>query len=239
MPEFAEPRAKPKTAARRSFAFNDKFDASPVDRVSVIKAGLSARNLKPVVRKLDVDQKVMFGALNLDCDREQEGGEEPTVSVSLWQLATDATDHEADDLSGAGAEKTGGRWNRAGIPMLYSASTRAGVPRDTGSSQPWRTAAQPLPRRDRCARRGLGHIRGRDIGKCPGRLGRRACGKGAHRGWQRLGGQQGLRVTPLAVCDRLGGAQHPDQYRASRRCPPDGAKDLALALRSTDASLTH
>jgi len=65
MPELAEPRARPKTAARRSFAFKDLFNASPVDRVSVIKAGVSARNLKLFVRELDVDQKVMFGALNL------------------------------------------------------------------------------------------------------------------------------------------------------------------------------
>ena len=65
MPELAEPRAKPKIAARRSFAFKDLFNASPVDRVSVIKAGVSARNLKLFVRELDVDQKVMFGALNL------------------------------------------------------------------------------------------------------------------------------------------------------------------------------
>ena len=27
--------------------------------------------------------------------------------------------------AGAGAERTGGRWNRPGIPMVYSASTRA------------------------------------------------------------------------------------------------------------------
>ena len=47
------------------------------------------------------------------------------MNVSLWRIATDTTDYEADDLSGAGAEKTGGRWNRAGIPMLYNATTRA------------------------------------------------------------------------------------------------------------------
>ena len=30
-----------------------------------------------------------------------------------------------NDLSGYGAEKTGGRWNSKGIPMLYTASSRA------------------------------------------------------------------------------------------------------------------
>jgi RES domain-containing protein len=30
-----------------------------------------------------------------------------------------------NDLSGSGAEKTGGRWNSKGIPMLYTASSRA------------------------------------------------------------------------------------------------------------------
>ena len=29
------------------------------------------------------------------------------------------------DLSGKGAEKTGGRWNSKGIPMVYTSSSRA------------------------------------------------------------------------------------------------------------------
>jgi RES domain-containing protein len=43
------------------------------------------------------------------------------VTVHLWRIATDARDYQADDLSGNGAEKTGGRWNRPGRPVLYTA----------------------------------------------------------------------------------------------------------------------
>jgi RES domain-containing protein len=41
----------------------------------------------------------------------------------LWRIATDAREHEAHDLSGKGAEQTGGRWNRPGRPLVYTAST--------------------------------------------------------------------------------------------------------------------
>jgi RES domain-containing protein len=47
------------------------------------------------------------------------------VSLSLWRIATDTRDYEADDLSGKGAEITGGRWNAVGIPMVYTSLTRA------------------------------------------------------------------------------------------------------------------
>jgi len=46
-------------------------------------------------------------------------------SVSLWRIATDTPDYTADDLSGAGARATGGRWNVRGTPMLYTSSSRA------------------------------------------------------------------------------------------------------------------
>ncbi|WP_457329330.1 RES family NAD+ phosphorylase [Rhizobacter sp. P5_C2] len=41
----------------------------------------------------------------------------------LWRIATDAREYEAHDLSGKGAEQTGGRWNRPGRPLVYTAST--------------------------------------------------------------------------------------------------------------------
>lgn len=47
------------------------------------------------------------------------------MSQNLWRIATDTREYEADDLSGAGAKITGGRWNEVGVPMLYSARTRA------------------------------------------------------------------------------------------------------------------
>jgi RES domain-containing protein len=47
------------------------------------------------------------------------------VTVALWRIATDAPEYEAHDLAGKGAEKTGGRWNRPGYPVVYTASTIA------------------------------------------------------------------------------------------------------------------
>ncbi|MFC7460585.1 RES family NAD+ phosphorylase [Hydrogenophaga defluvii] len=47
------------------------------------------------------------------------------MTASLWRIATDTRDHEAHDLSGKGAEKTGGRWNRPGRPLVYSANSIA------------------------------------------------------------------------------------------------------------------
>lgn len=43
----------------------------------------------------------------------------------VWRIAPDTPDYGADDLSGRGAEKTGGRWNRKGTAMLYCSSTVA------------------------------------------------------------------------------------------------------------------
>ena len=47
------------------------------------------------------------------------------MSRSAWRIATDTRDYEADDLSGAGAKVTGGRWNVIGIPMLYASECRS------------------------------------------------------------------------------------------------------------------
>ena len=41
---------------------------------------------------------------------------------SVWRIATDAPGYTADDLAGAGAKQSGGRWNRPGNAMLYCAS---------------------------------------------------------------------------------------------------------------------
>lgn len=47
------------------------------------------------------------------------------MSVSVWRIAQDTKDYEADDLSGKGAEITGGRWNPKGTPLVYTSANRA------------------------------------------------------------------------------------------------------------------
>lgn len=48
-----------------------------------------------------------------------------TASVTLWRIAVDAPEYLADDLTGKGAEITGGRWNRKGRPVLYASTSIA------------------------------------------------------------------------------------------------------------------
>ncbi|MDP4030290.1 MAG: RES family NAD+ phosphorylase [Gallionella sp.] len=43
--------------------------------------------------------------------------------MRVWRIATQAPDYAADDLSGAGAKITGGRWNQRGVPVLYCSDT--------------------------------------------------------------------------------------------------------------------
>ncbi len=45
--------------------------------------------------------------------------------ASLWRIATDTPDYTAEDLTGKGAEVTGGRWNRKGSAVLYTSTTVA------------------------------------------------------------------------------------------------------------------
>lgn len=45
------------------------------------------------------------------------------MSVTLWRIAGETRSYGADDLSGRGAELTGGRWNRAGRPLVYTSSS--------------------------------------------------------------------------------------------------------------------
>jgi RES domain-containing protein len=45
--------------------------------------------------------------------------------MEAWRIASDTPDYTADDLSGKGAEITGGRWNRKGTPMVYASSTQS------------------------------------------------------------------------------------------------------------------
>lgn len=47
------------------------------------------------------------------------------MSVTAWRIASDTRGWAADDLSGAGAETTGGRWNPPGQPVVYASMSRA------------------------------------------------------------------------------------------------------------------
>src|SRR5713101_8129256 len=48
-----------------------------------------------------------------------------SAEITVWRIAADTPDYEAHDLSGKGAEKTGGRWNRKGTAMVYASASRA------------------------------------------------------------------------------------------------------------------
>jgi RES domain-containing protein len=45
--------------------------------------------------------------------------------IEFWRIAPDTPDYEAHDLSGKGAEKTGGRWNHKGTAMVYASAYRS------------------------------------------------------------------------------------------------------------------
>ena len=53
------------------------------------------------------------------------------MSRTVWRIAADTPAYQADDLSGAGAKATGGRWNEVGAPILYDSETRALACRET------------------------------------------------------------------------------------------------------------
>jgi RES domain-containing protein len=44
---------------------------------------------------------------------------------AVWYIATEAPDYGSDDLSGKGAEKSGGRWNRRCTPVIYASCSIA------------------------------------------------------------------------------------------------------------------
>jgi len=45
------------------------------------------------------------------------------MSVALWRIALASRTIAPTDLSGLGAENTGGRWNSAGRPVVYAATS--------------------------------------------------------------------------------------------------------------------
>ncbi len=47
------------------------------------------------------------------------------MSRIAYRIGTDTPDYEANDLSGKGAEITGGRWNEKGVAVVYAAENRS------------------------------------------------------------------------------------------------------------------
>lgn len=43
----------------------------------------------------------------------------------LWRIGAVTPDYTADDMSGTGAMRTGGRWNSVGVPVVYAAESIA------------------------------------------------------------------------------------------------------------------
>jgi RES domain-containing protein len=43
------------------------------------------------------------------------------VTATAWRIAVEAPGYAANDLTGAGAKISGGRWNSAGLPVVYCA----------------------------------------------------------------------------------------------------------------------
>ena len=44
---------------------------------------------------------------------------------ALWRIAADTPSYGSGDLSGKGAELTGGRWNHKGTPLVYASTSIA------------------------------------------------------------------------------------------------------------------
>lgn len=55
-----------------------------------------------------------------------------SVRITVWRIASDTPQYEAHDLSGKGAQLSGGRWNRKGTPMVYTSDSRSLACMETG-----------------------------------------------------------------------------------------------------------
>ena len=47
------------------------------------------------------------------------------MTWTVWRIATDAPTYEADDMTGAGAKLTGGRWNEKNVAVVFAAGNRS------------------------------------------------------------------------------------------------------------------
>ena len=47
------------------------------------------------------------------------------MTLTLWRIGTDTRDYLAEDMSGLGAARHGGRWNEQDIPVVYTSTSRS------------------------------------------------------------------------------------------------------------------
>lgn len=47
------------------------------------------------------------------------------MTISVWRIAEVTPEYSADDLSGLGAKRSGGRWNSKGCPVIYASENIA------------------------------------------------------------------------------------------------------------------
>ncbi len=47
------------------------------------------------------------------------------MTVAVWRIAADTPDYTSVSMSGEGARRSGGRWNRIGTPVIYASTTIA------------------------------------------------------------------------------------------------------------------
>ncbi len=110
------------------FPFVDLFRASPLARISVIKAGIPARNVKALSMALHFDQQVMFDALKLKTatvNRKAARGERLSIEdgervVGLAKLIgqLEAMLEDAEVSEGFDAPSWMARWLREPLPAL-------------------------------------------------------------------------------------------------------------------------
>lgn len=112
----------------RSFAYRELYSASPVDRITFIKAGVAARRVKLLVREMHADQGVIFKALNLktatvnkkaakdEALSAEEGERVVGLAKLVGQLETMIA--ESGDPTGFDAPAWLSRWLREPLPAL-------------------------------------------------------------------------------------------------------------------------
>lgn len=66
------------------------------------------------------------------------------MTVAVWRIAAVTLNYSADDLSGAGAKASGGRWNSPGMAVVYASESIALAVHETVVHL--RTAGLPLNR---------------------------------------------------------------------------------------------